>query len=529
MEAQGGGVKQDAQEDEAQKDPEFENDEEDINLSRSMDAVSRRSISVQDRPQRIHIAGTGNIGKLVAWALRGLPDPPPVTLCFHRYDLCQAWERGKQEITIQDGAYPVARSGYEIELQRHVKIHHGVVWDAVHNPDPYNDTRRPHEVAADVQKEQKQGASLAQGVSDGDTAAYTPFTASERIHASTGQVEDTLSTHQGAIPPPAAAEPLDQVPHHGWAKYYSNEPIHHLIITTKAAITINAITAVRHRLTRDSTICFLQNGMGIIDEVNEKIFPNEAERPSYIQGVVTHGVNVPREAARINPFFAVHAGRGSIALGILPSDRFQTLRPSPDPDDDPVDPGQRPKADVYWTPTARFLLRTLTRSPVLSATGCPPIELLQLQLEKLAVNSIINPLTALIDCRNGLLNSNDGVSRSMRLMLAETSLVITSLPELRSIPGIPIRFSSRRLEQICKSVAEQTCDNISSMLADVRAGYRTEINYINGYIVKRGDELGIKCVVNYAMMQTVLAKQQVVSRELMDKVPVEKSPVGALY
>ncbi|KAI7164250.1 hypothetical protein KC352_g26361, partial [Hortaea werneckii] len=167
-----------------------------------------------------------------------------------------------------------------------------------------------------------------------------------------------------------------------------------------------------------------------------------------------------------------------------------------------------------------YLLRTLTRTPVLAAVGFPPTELLQQQLEKLAVNSILNPLTALIDSRNGDILHNFALTRTMRLMLAETSLVIRSLPELHALPNVDVRFSASRLETLVVSVAHQTRDNISSMLADVRGGRRTEVEFINGYIVRRGEEMGVKCVVNYAMMQAVLGKALITQREVGGDVPV---------
>lgn len=175
-----------------------------------------------------------------------------------------------------------------------------------------------------------------------------------------------------------------------------------------------------------------------------------------------------------------------------------------------------------WAPSSRYLLRTLTRSPVLCAVGFTPTELLQQQLEKLVANCILNPLTSLLDNRNGALLYNFPLTRTMRLMLAEISHVIRSLPELANVPNVNTRFSPERLETLCVSIADKTKDNISSMLADVRAGKKTEIEYINGYIVRRGEELGVKCVVNYAIMQTVIGKAAMIGRDRRGEVPVEE-------
>ena len=258
--------------------------------------------------------------------------------------------------------------------------------------------------------------------------------------------------------------------------------------------------------------------MGIIDDVNKTVFPDPATRPNYIQGIITHGANIPPEQAARDPFYAVHAGQGTIALALLPKEGIGKKTISADVENSANKKDVKPN---IWDPTSRYILRTLTRSPVLCAVGFTPTELLQQQLEKLAVNSIVNPLTALMDNRNGYLLYNYALTRTMRLLLAETSHVIRNLPELQGVPNVNLRFNPERLETICVSVAQKTKDNISSMLADVRAGKRTEIEYINGYIVRRGEEIGIKCVVNYAIMQTVIGKATMTQRDQRDDVPLE--------
>lgn len=142
-----------------------------------------------------------------------------------------------------------------------------------------------------------------------------------------------------------------------------------------------------------------------------------------------------------------------------------------------------------------------------------------MQLEKLAVNCIVNPLTVLLDARNGALLYNYALTRTMRLLLSEISLVIRTLPELQYIPNVQSRFDPGRLETIVVGVANKTKDNISSMLADTRVGRQTEIDYINGWIVKRGEELGVRCLMNYMIMQMVKGKAGMIAREVGEGVP----------
>lgn len=294
----------------------------------------------------------------------------------------------------------------------------------------------------------------------------------------------------------AGAEDEGRVPHEG----VSNEMIDHLVVSLKVPNTVPALRDIRHRLGPNSCIMFLQNGMGVVDHVNAEIFPDPETRPSYLVGVISHG------AFTTGFMGATHAGLGSIAIGV------------------PTRPASSNKAEIpsmdTVSPASRFLLRTLCRSPVLAAVGNSPTEIFQAQLEKLAVNAVINPITALLDARNGALNHNFAITRASRLLLAEISLVIRSMPEVKHLPNIGTRFSAERLETLVVGVSHQTRYNLSSMLADVRRGGKTEIEYINGYIIRRGEELGITCYMNYLLVQLVKGKQTMISQERQDLMPL---------
>lgn len=51
-----------------------------------------------------------------------------------------------------------------------------------------------------------------------------------------------------------------------------------------------------------------------------------------------------------------------------------------------------------------------------------------------------------------------------------------------------------------------TANNSSSMCEDVRGKRSTEMEYLNGYIVNQGKEVGIDCVVNGLMVHLVQGK-----------------------
>ncbi|RVD88594.1 uncharacterized protein DFL_002772 [Arthrobotrys flagrans] len=109
----------------------------------------------------------------------------------------------------------------------------------------------------------------------------------------------------------------------------------------------------------------------------------------------------------------------------------------------------------------------------------------------------------------------------LRLILFEVAKVIAAMPELDNIPSRDIRFSPERLERVVIGTAKKTSVNISSMLQDVRSGKNTEVEYISGYIVKKGAELGIPCAVNFMLREMVKAKLEMVGAKIRADLPLE--------
>lgn len=262
----------------------------------------------------------------------------------------------------------------------------------------------------------------------------------------------------------------------------SAEPIHHLIVAVKASATVSALRPIQHRLGPQSTICLFQNGMGQIEDLNKKIFTDQAMRPTYMFGIMRHGVYLR------SPTEAILSGlNGRVAIGVVEAEEHMGTR----------------QADP------QFLLDTLLRSPILHCEQLAWKELLQNQLFKLAANCVLNPLTAILDVRNGVIKENPDLQPLIQRLLQEISLVFQSLPEIRDLPiEQKDRFSVSSLEGLVMDTVEKTAENSSSMREDVRKGRATEIEYINGWILRRARELGIECGSNAGLMELVQAKSR---------------------
>jgi 2-dehydropantoate 2-reductase len=259
-------------------------------------------------------------------------------------------------------------------------------------------------------------------------------------------------------------------------------PIQELILSAKSTQTVAALRPILHRLTPKSSIMFLQNGAGMIEDVNQHLFPDPQTRPNYIIGVISHGVTLN------GPFDITHTGVAATSIGLVP--RNSTPRAD--------------EASGEVPCVSSYLLRQL---PLISRFNCKSYgwpEILQLQLEKLAVNAVSNPLCALSDT---VTNYVFAIPELCEALISEISTVAVALPELRGVPGVANRFSAETLGSTVMAILDRNRETTCSMVWDMRAGKETEIDYINGYWSRRGRELGILTPINDELVSRIEARR----------------------
>jgi 2-dehydropantoate 2-reductase len=113
---------------------------------------------------------------------------------------------------------------------------------------------------------------------------------------------------------------------------------------------------------------------------------------------------------------------------------------------------------------------------------------------KLLINAGINPLTAITRLPNGKLLDFEGTRKILRLAVTE-GIKIAKRKRIKLTYDDPLA----KVEAVC----EATSANISSMLQDILNNKPTEIDFINGVIVRQGEELGIPVPVNSLLVDLV--------------------------
>jgi 2-dehydropantoate 2-reductase len=210
-------------------------------------------------------------------------------------------------------------------------------------------------------------------------------------------------------------------------------------------------------LSPQTLLVFLQNGISHLD-IQERM--NSSTAPAFAFASSSEG------ATLLDPGHVLHAGRGITHLGFL----------------------QKP-ADRYQQQLAE-LARILQEAGLNVALS----QDIRTQLwAKLFINAGINPLTALYNRTNGQLLTSCAARGRLKKIVHETETVARACGIAISVDPLQATLA------VCKSTAK----NISSMLQDRRHKRPTEIDAINGAIVREGKRLGIATPFNEEVVQQI--------------------------
>ncbi len=204
----------------------------------------------------------------------------------------------------------------------------------------------------------------------------------------------------------------------------------------------------------DTLLLFMQNGVAHLEK---QLLINNAT-PAY--GTTTEGANL------VGPGHVRHAGKGLTQFGFL---------------------GSVPeKAQQQLQQVSELFNRAGLKARVTD-------DILSRLWTKLMVNTGINGLTATLNCPNGELLTLPNIPERMARLVQEALDVARAC-------NIYVPEDSLA---ITKGVCIKTATNISSMLQDVRAQRKTEIDAINGAVVAAGKKLRIDTPENLLLVRQV--------------------------
>ena len=255
----------------------------------------------------------------------------------------------------------------------------------------------------------------------------------------------------------------------------------HILVVVKNLDTDKAMKDINSVLTPNSLVYSLQNGFGNTD-IMSKYLPRE----QIVAGVVGWGATKTEPGS-----IRITSKTGNFIIG------FEAGNNS----DDQRLIEMKALLDL-WRPTI------LTDNIV------------GYRWSKLIVNSVIAPLSALFDltvgelCKHKILSQIMGDTKREGIHIAEANNIALEKVDninlrsffykARSKDNIFTRLKFGLLSTIIKQVTIKRHGAIkSSLLWDLKVGRKTEIDFINGYIVKKAKEVGLEAPLNSFLVKAI--------------------------
>ncbi len=255
-----------------------------------------------------------------------------------------------------------------------------------------------------------------------------------------------------------------------------------VIITTKSYDTVTAAQQIQHLSSSGSYIMCLQNGLGTEIRVEKAL-----QTKRILRGTTCAGAQLTE------PGLVVAMGKGLTEIG--------THHPEND--------------DLVHKIAAVF------REAGFAVNTSDNIE--GVVWTKTIVNCGLNPIAALTGLTNGEIY-RDYRLRGLVIRLVEEAVAVANALGVRLTTDDPIRYTL--------GTAKATSDNLNSMLQDILAGKKTEVDYILGEVIRLAQMHGIETPFSeiiYALVKAFESRMassksvatvisRVVSDEILDTV-----------
>ncbi|MFH1458863.1 MAG: 2-dehydropantoate 2-reductase [Candidatus Omnitrophota bacterium] len=237
-----------------------------------------------------------------------------------------------------------------------------------------------------------------------------------------------------------------------------------IMLCVKSYDTEAAVKSIKPLLGKDTNVLTLQNGLGNVEMIAEVIGQDKV-----LAGVTSHGATLGEEAS------TYHAGTGETIIG---------------------------RIDGQLTVPMRQVREIFNKSGFSTRLSK---DINSVIWSKLIINTGINALTALTRFKNGAMIQNQLLQEILGLAVTE-AVKVAKKKRIKLMYDDPIQ----KVESVCRA----TADNVSSMLQDILKQKRTEIDYINGAIVRQAKSLGIPSPTNLILTDLVRSIEQAYDKQL---------------
>ncbi|KAM3477441.1 hypothetical protein MY8738_006415 [Beauveria namnaoensis] len=299
----------------------------------------------------------------------------------------------------------------------------------------------------------------------------------------------------------ATIEPLSV----GRQKHASREDTHidELVVSSESAQgALEALDAVKHRVDKDTTVCLMTEGLGVLDDVRQKIFAVPEKEPTFLLGSMSSKFVFNRN------FDSVRQLRHGV-WNITSVQRSAVMSTT-----------EQPKIE-----TQTNFVRSLQAAKLLHTEYTPFDSWFRYKLPGVIFDSAVEPVCLLLDVPYAGLLQNASARKLISSLLEEIVSVLRLMPEVGRGETLHELLDVDRAKKALYRRILHHRSRESRLVRDIRLGHPVNVDYLNGYFLRRAHALGVKVPTNKMMWDLVKAKNAIQAQERESYIRIEETSV----
>ncbi|KAG6004681.1 hypothetical protein E4U21_000836 [Claviceps maximensis] len=275
-----------------------------------------------------------------------------------------------------------------------------------------------------------------------------------------------------------------------------------LVVTGHGHQAVEALEAVKHRIDKNTTVCLMNDGLGVLEDVQRRVFQGIDEfAPDFLLGHMNHRLAFNRTYDAVTQ---LKLGQTRITSTSNPRMSVKDMRKV----------GTRPN-----------FISALEEARDLRFSFHHFDHWLRFKLPSVIFDSVVEPICVLFEMPYQGLLQNTPAQRVMHGLLSEIILVLQNMPELKDSTVIRDYVYSKDIRKFMYSRITAKRTQPSRLKQQIERGLPTDVDYLNGYFCRRGRKLGLDMRMNLMMRDMVKSKHSLAVERLNSFVPLEETSI----
>lgn len=277
--------------------------------------------------------------------------------------------------------------------------------------------------------------------------------------------------------------------------------IDQLVVSGRGHEAVEALQSVKNRINENTTVCLMNDGLGVLEDVRKKIFEGTDTAPNFLLGHMSHRLAFNRTYDAVTQ---LKQGQTRLTFAEAPRMRVK---------------------DMHKVETRPNFVKTLEEAKDLHSSLSPFDQWLRFKLPSVIFDSVVEPVCVLLEMPYQGLLQNPAAQRMMHSLLSEIIQVLENMPELEGSTVIRDYVHSKGIRRFMYNSIMAKRSHPSQLVRRIENGLPTDVEYLNGYFLRRGQKLGLDLRMNVMMRDMIKARHSQAIERLNSFIPVEETSI----